>query len=79
VSNRSPNASTRGAAAPPPSRKLVSQAAAAAYIGCHVRTIRRRIADGSLTGYRMGPRLIRVDLHELDAIMRPMPTAGSAV
>lgn len=75
MSNRSLNTSIRAAAAP---RKLVSQADAAGYIGCHVRTIRRRIADGSLTGCRMDTRLIRVDLHELDAIMRPMPNAGTA-
>jgi len=42
------------------------------------KTIRRRIAEGSLTGYRMGPRILRVDLNELDALMRPIPTAGDA-
>lgn len=50
---------------------------AADYAGSCNRTIRRRIADGSLTGYRMGPRLIRVDLNELDAMLQPIPTGGS--
>ena len=27
------------------------------------------------TGYRVGPRLIKVDLNELDAMARPIPTA----
>ncbi len=58
------------------SRNLLSIAQAAEHIGVNPRTIRRRIADGCLTGYRMGPRLIRVDLNELDAILRPIPTAG---
>ena len=40
------------------------------------RTIRRRIADGSITGYRFGPRIIRVDLAEIESLFRPMPTAA---
>lgn len=42
----------------------------------HPDTIRRRIAAGQLTAYRMGPRLIRIDLAELDALLRPISTAG---
>jgi excisionase family DNA binding protein len=34
------------------------------------------IADGRLTGYRSGGRLIRLDLNEVDAAMRPF---GGAV
>ncbi len=60
-------------------RHLVSIAEAAQQIGVNPRTIRRRISDGTLTGYRMGPRLIRVDLAELDALLRPIPTAGGAI
>lgn len=37
----------------------------------------RRISDGSLAGYRMGPRLIRVDLNEMDALLTPIPTVGN--
>ena len=54
--------------------RLVSLKDAADYAGCIPRTIRRRVADGSLTGYRFGPRLIRVDLNELEALIRPIPT-----
>ncbi len=42
---------------------------AADYAGVHHLTIRRWIAKEILTGYRVGPRLIRVDLDELDAII----------
>jgi excisionase family DNA binding protein len=57
-------------------RRLDSIQNAAAYAGVSTKTIRRRISDGSLTGFRMGPRLLRVDLNELDAMLRPIPTAG---
>lgn len=59
-----------------PHRRLVSIAVAAEQCGVNPKTIRRRIADGSLAGYRMGKRLIRVDLDELDQLLRPIPTAN---
>lgn len=62
-------------AAPTPTRRLATMADAADYAGVHLATIRRRIACGDLTGYRFGPRMIRVDLDALDALMRPIPTA----
>lgn len=58
------------------SRQLVPISAAAEYAACSPKTIRRRISDGSLTGYRWGKRLIRVDLNELDASLSPIPSAG---
>lgn len=63
---------------PRKARRLASVAAASEYAACSPKTIRRYIATGRLTGYRMGPRLIRVDLDELDALLRPIPTAGGA-
>lgn len=56
-------------------RRLVSLDAAATYAACSTKTLRRRISDGSLTGYRLGPRLLRIDLDELDAMLRPVPSA----
>ena len=41
------------------------------------KTIRRRIADGYLTGYRFGPTLIRLRPDEMDAALRPIPTIGT--
>nr|WP_237211713.1 helix-turn-helix domain-containing protein [Rhodococcus ruber] len=56
-------------------RRLVSVAQAAEELGVCGRTIRNRISDGTITGYRLGPRLLRVDLDELDALLRPVATA----
>lgn len=57
-------------------RKYASQAEAAEYLGVTARTIRQMIADGRLTGYRSGTRLVRVDLNEIDAAMRPFGGAA---
>lgn len=52
-------------------RRYVKQSEAAEYLGVTVRTIRQMIADGRLTGYRSGTRLVRVDLNEIDSAMQP--------
>jgi excisionase family DNA binding protein len=57
-------------------RRLSSIAVAAAEYDVSTRTIRRWIAGGRLRGYRVGPRLIKVDLSDVDAILRPI---GGAV
>ena len=57
------------------SRTYLAVNAAAERVSCSPRTIRRWIAEGRLTGYRAGARLIRVDAAELDALMRRIPTA----
>ena len=49
---------------------------AAEYLGVTDRTIRQMIADGRLTGYRNGPRLIRVDLNQIDVVMEPFGGAS---
>lgn len=54
---------------------LVPLAVAAENLGVSVKTIRRRIADGTVRGYRVG-RLIRVDLGELRrSLVVEIPTA----
>lgn len=40
------------------------------------RTIRRRIADGRIPAYRSGPKLVRLDPREVDALLRPIPHGG---
>lgn len=67
----------RALASPTPARRLISLTEAAQHLGVHKATIRRRIADGTLTGHRIGPRLIRVDLNEVDSLLRAIP-AGRA-
>jgi excisionase family DNA binding protein len=53
-------------------QRLDSLNNAADYAGVHVKTIRRWISAGRLTGYRLGPRLIKVDLDQLDAMLTPI-------
>lgn len=59
-----------------PRRRYAKISQAAEYLGVTTRTVHEMIADGRLTGYRNGPRLVRVDLNELDARMQPF---GGAV
>ena len=60
--------------APDTRRTYESLAEAAVRTGVSVRTLRRRVAEGRLTAYRCGPRLLRVDTEEVDALMKPVPT-----
>jgi excisionase family DNA binding protein len=63
-----PNRATR--------RRYAKLDEAAEYLGVTGRTVRQMIADGRLTGYRSGTRIVRVDLNELDDAMQPF---GGAV
>jgi excisionase family DNA binding protein len=64
-------------AAPTPRPHLVSLAAAAEQFGVSVQTLRRRIADGTITGYRVG-RLIRVDPDEVaEHLLVTIPSVSS--
>ena len=58
-----------------PARVFVTQAQAAARWGVHVDTIRRLVAAGKVTGYRLNHRVIRVSVAEVDACFRPIPSA----
>lgn len=56
--------------------RLTSVENAASYADVSTRTIRRWIADGRIPGYRVGPRLVKVDLADLDSLARRIPTAA---
>lgn len=56
-------------------RQYESVADAAARVGVSTKTVRRWIASGQLAGYRMGPRLLRVDPDEFDRMLTLIPTA----
>lgn len=45
---------------------------ASARVHVSVKTLRRYIASGRLTGYRVGPSLIRLDPLEVDKLLRPI-------
>jgi excisionase family DNA binding protein len=66
----------RSASPEPVQPRLVSLDKAAAYVDTSTRTNRRAISEGRLRGYRFGPRLLRVDLNEIDTILGRVPTVG---
>lgn len=61
---------------PPSRRRYCKISEGAEYLGVTTRTIRQMIADGRLTGYRSGSRLVRLDLNEIDCAMRPFGGAA---
>ena len=50
---------------------------AAGLLHVNAKTVRRRIADGTLTAYRVGPSLIRLHADDVAALLRPVPNAES--
>ena len=44
-------------------------AKAAEYVDCSTWVIRKWLAHGLITPYRVGTKLLRVDLNEIDALM----------
>jgi excisionase family DNA binding protein len=57
--------------------KMVSIAAAADRYDVSRQTVRRWVSGGKITAYRVEPRLIRVDLEEIEAkIIHTVPTAN---
>ena len=61
------------AAKPRKPNRPASITIAAEYAPCGRRTIQRYIQQGKLTAYRFGPKMIRVDLDEIDKLFRPVP------
>lgn len=62
----------------PETRQFIRQEVAAERWDVSVDTIRRLIASGKVTGYRLNGRIIRVDQAEVDAAFRPIPTVRQA-
>jgi excisionase family DNA binding protein len=58
-------------------RRLASISDTAEYLGLTSRTIRVCIADGRLRAYKLGSKIVRLDLDEVDAALRPIPSAAS--
>lgn len=67
-----------GAAHPPRRRRLASVQAAAEMYDVDPKTVRRWIASGLIHGYRVGDRLIKIDLDEIEAkVVQEVPAAGT--
>lgn len=60
-----------------PSSQFVSLAEAARYLSVSPDSIRRRIAEGKLPAFRVGPRNVRVRIADLDALLERIPTVES--
>lgn len=58
-----------------PQRRFIRQEVAAERWDVSVDTIRRMIAKGQIRGYRLNNRIIRVDMDEVDAAFRLIPSA----
>lgn len=68
---------TRGAAAQPNTRQWASLTEAALHAGVSTKTMRRWVASGFIRAYRVGPKLLKVDLNEVDAAFNAIPTAAA--
>lgn len=62
-----------------PARRLASVDEGAKYLAVSNKTVWRYIADGRIAGYRVGSRLVRVDLNELDNLLQRIPASGGDV
>ncbi len=63
----------------PASRRFASLATAAATYDVNPRTVRRWIAEGLITGYRVGGKIVKVDLNEIDrTVVSVIPAAVAA-
>jgi excisionase family DNA binding protein len=57
-------------------RRYGSLALGAETLDVSERTIRRMIANGLIKGFKVGPRLVRVDLNEIEALPVLIPSGG---
>ncbi|MCU1615951.1 MAG: DNA-binding protein [Frankiales bacterium] len=74
--SRAPRPEPEPSPAPPPPRRWASYRVAAEYLGVNPRTIREMTRDGRITGYGSSSQMIRVDLNEIDACMKPVGGAA---
>lgn len=77
MTNR-PSRVYRGEPTETPRRRYVSLQAAGEFLDIAPRTLRRYVAQGTLTGYRVVPGGdVRVDMNEVEALIQPIPTVGT--
>jgi excisionase family DNA binding protein len=51
--------------------RFLSIAEAAEYLGVNTRTVRNMLYDGRLKAYKLGPRIVRIRLSDMDAALTP--------
>lgn len=72
--NTGPNRKTRRH--PDPQRVHVGLDEAAVYLDVTTKTVRRLIASGQLPAYRLGKRLIKIRVADLESLMKPVGGAA---
>ena len=55
--------------------QYLTLAEAADLMSVSVKTLRRRIADGTIPAYRCGKKLIRLRIEDIERLMRDIPSA----
>ena len=55
--------------------QYLTLAEAAELMSVSVKTLRRRIADGTIPAYRCGRRVIRIRVEDLERAFLPIPSA----
>lgn len=60
-------------------RRWATTRQTATYLQVGERTVRRMIADGHITAHRMGRRLVRIDLAEVDHAFSVLPSGAALV
>lgn len=58
-------------------RAFVSQAEAAEMLGVTERTIRNFVSRGELRAYKVGGRLVRIDVVDLEQLLRQIPAVST--
>lgn len=59
-----------------PESRYITLKAGAELLSITEQSLRRYMAEGRIPGYRLGKRSLRVDRHDLVALLTPVPTAG---
>lgn len=45
-------------------------------LGCSMPTLETKIKDGILPAFRIGPRSVRLNLADVEALLQPIPVEG---
>jgi len=59
--------------AAPSISRLVSMSEAAEHLGICERTMRRYVAEGRVRAFKLGPKIVRFDVNDLDDLLTPIP------
>lgn len=63
--------------AEPTDSPLLSLGETAEHLGMGISSVHRLVASGKLPAYRVGPRLVRVRMSDVDALLVRIPVSAS--